>query len=180
MGWLGFAVCFLRFGKGFGKGEMEYAAVSGGTAQKLVASPRKRIIMKKEKDGISSRSNASRIDAWRATVSSFSIRGSASPESFNRHRLPPFDLDEIPLDGKKALTGPIKPNQFLSPPSSPPSFCSTIQDSEATDPLSTGPSQSVRQLYSTGNPSSTTLLSVDIHECILSAPKSSYKDFEPP
>lgn len=154
--------------------------MSGDTAQKLVASPRKRLITKKEKYGISKKSNASRIDAWRATVSGFNTRGSASPESFIRHRLPPFDLDEIPLDLKKVLTGPIEPNQFFSPPSSPPSFCLTIQDSEATDPLSTGPSQSVRQPHSTENPSPTTLLSVDIHQCILSAPKSRHEDFEPP
>ncbi|KAL7898224.1 hypothetical protein HDV63DRAFT_410422 [Trichoderma sp. SZMC 28014] len=161
---------------------MEYNTISGDTAQKLAASPGKRLITKKEKDEISRRSNASRIDAWRATVSSFSTRGSASPESFIRHRLPPFDLDEIPLDLRKALTGPIKPNRRFSPPSSPPSFCSTIQDSAATDPLSSSPSQSIRQPSSTeiSPPSPAAVLSVDIHECILSAPKSSYEDFEPP
>lgn len=159
---------------------MENNAVSSDAGQKLAASPRKRLITKKEKDGISRSSNASRIHAWRAAVSSFNSRGSASPESFIRRRLPPLDLDGIPLDFQKLLTGSIEPNQFFSPPRSPPSFCSTIQDSEATDPLSTGPIQIVRQPNSTEISSPTSVLSVDIHECILSAPKSSYKDFEPP
>jgi hypothetical protein len=164
--------------KGPGKGGMEYGAGSGETARDLVVSSRKKLI--KKKTGTLWGMNVSRIHAWRATVSSFNSRGSASPESVTGRRLPPFDLDESSLAIHTTVTRPIEPDHVFSIPSSPPSVSSTIQDSEATEPLSIGPSQSVRQPHSTEIFSPTALLSVDIHECILSTPKSTYEGFKPP
>ncbi|KAL7918995.1 hypothetical protein ACQKWADRAFT_330133 [Trichoderma austrokoningii] len=133
---------------------MEDNLVSNNAAQKLYTSPGKKLAKKTKTQW---ENNASRIDidAWRATVSSFNNRGSASPESVTGHRLQPF-------------AG-----------SSPPPICWTIDDSEATDPLSTDASQTPHS-HSTKKSSPTTHLSFDIHECVLSTPKSSYAGFQPP
>ncbi|UKZ87261.1 uncharacterized protein TrAFT101_003068 [Trichoderma asperellum] len=157
---------------------MEHSAVSSNAAQKLIASPRRKLVTKKAE--ICLRTNASRIQAWCATVSSFNSRRSASPSPFTCYRLLPLDLDDTTLDSNRTLTGPIEPSQSLSRPSSPPSFRSSIEDSEATDPSSASPCRGGRQPHSTDNPSSTTLFNVDIPECLLPAPKSSYVGFESP
>ncbi|KAL6898965.1 S-adenosyl-L-methionine-dependent methyltransferase [Trichoderma evansii] len=131
-------------------------------------------------DEICWRTDASRIHDWRATVLNFDSDSPASPPTYTYHRLLPFEVAETPLSSNKAIPGHTEPSQLLSRSGSSPSFCSTIEDSEPTDPLSTSPSWNGHQLHSTEKSPSPTLLSVDIPEFILPAPKSSYEGFEPP
>ncbi|KAM0262423.1 hypothetical protein ACHAQJ_001674 [Trichoderma viride] len=156
---------------------MEDNAASHGKARDFVALPNRN-----KNIGICSGTNTERIETWRNIVSEHTNPSLASTPSSGSHQLLSSDSTEtsLDLDLSKTLSGTIEPDQVLSCSISPPSCCSTIADSEATEPLSDGPCEGVPPPCSLESPPSTTLLSVDIPECVFSTPRSSYEGFEPP